>query len=92
MSVKEQYVGEENLSIYPNPNNGTFDVVYKSNIPEPVEISVYDLMGKLQYNIISKKDAGEKKIPINLITLSKGMYFVSVKGINTATTGKFVIK
>ncbi len=92
LGVKENTVLTKNLNIYPNPNNGFFDVSYNSIYNENLNLIVYDLMGKAIYTSHIRKESGNIKIPINLMTLTKGMYFISVNGANSSNSAKFIVK
>ena len=50
-----------------------------------VDVSIYDLSGKIQKNYSQgSQDSGIYQIPANVIGLSSGIYFVSLTGNNGA--------
>jgi hypothetical protein len=63
------------LSIYPNPNSGTFTIVLQSN-PDFIEVSVNDLAGKL---IMKNRLSVKNNSVVFNNDLSNGMYIVTVK-------------
>lgn len=70
------------FSIYPNPTNGLLTINSTSKI---AEISVYNNLGQLLF-------ISEKKNQVDISILSKGIYFVKIKGENGQTETKKVVK
>ncbi len=64
-----------NISIYPNPSTGIFNISLGNITPNLIE--VYDLTGKI---ILSKKDivTSNSELTIDLSTASQGVYFVKI--------------
>ena len=64
-----------NISIYPNPSTGIFNVSLGNIAPSLIE--VYDLTGKI---ILSKKDivTSNSELAIDLSSASQGVYFVKI--------------
>jgi Leucine-rich repeat (LRR) protein len=73
------------LSIYPNPSNGSFAVEYNSL---NYEIKIFDVAGSVIYNQISKSFKHE----ININNISSGTYFVTIIDNGTIRTQKLMIK
>lgn len=83
-----------NIVLFPNPNNGSFDIVniisekFGSNI---VQLEIFDLNGRNLY----KKLLMENEFPnchINLPTLSIGIYIVKLSSTNYSKEIKFIKK
>lgn len=68
-----------NISIYPNPSKGIYNISL-GNV-NPTSIEVYDLTGKI---ILSKKDivTSNFETTIDLSSSSQGIYFVKIKENN----------
>lgn len=68
------------LILYPNPSNGNTTLEYTLNNQSPVEISIYNLEGKLicTYNEGVKQD-GTHQLQMSTQAFNKGIYFVNVK-------------
>ncbi len=65
------------FSVYPNPSNGTFTVLFNTN--SKVEITIIDLTGKTVFqNSAQEVDAGQT-LNINLDNYAQGVYYLSVK-------------
>ena len=70
------------VTIYPNPNNGHFSL----SLPdEDCDITVTNSLGQVMH-----QSKGNGLTALNLSNLSKGMYFVTVKGNSFTTIQKFV--
>lgn len=76
----------ENINVFPNPNNGTFNV--EINIKGEFELEVYNMVGQLVYK--GKLNSGSNKIDIKT---KAGVYYYSVIENNkTIHQGKLVIE
>ncbi|UPT71507.1 MAG: T9SS type A sorting domain-containing protein [Flavobacterium sp. JAD_PAG50586_2] len=85
---------KNNVVIYPNPNNGNFELAI-NEIPQlqnsKVNINVFDINGRVVYqNDIITNTGGTSTIPITLTSVSNGVYFVKVSADGYTTTLKFV--
>lgn len=66
------------ISVFPNPNNGSFDLNMKLKNQQDVEISVFNLLGQ---KIISQQNnfiAGQHQLQFET-DLSRGVYYLQVK-------------
>ena len=72
------------VTLYPNPNNGQFQI---DLVTETADVVVYDSLGKV---IVSKKVSDNEMI--DLTNVSKGIYTVAITSGNDVTTKKVVIK
>ncbi len=70
----EQFLGEKDWKIYPNPTTGILKIQLKNAGPETPEISILDPAGKVVQRAVLNEN-GE----VNLSGLSPGLYFVLVK-------------
>ena len=77
---------DSKINIYPNPNFGTFNIDY-GNMDLPINISIFDLNGRLIYYSI-QKNWNLLKIESNL---TKGLYLVSIKTKDTVYSNKLLI-
>ncbi|HQQ93855.1 MAG TPA: T9SS type A sorting domain-containing protein [Bacteroidia bacterium] len=62
-----------NISVYPNPNNGTFSIEWKNGAAKTAEVS--DISGRVVYTAASELDV----MSINLNGFANGVYFVKVQ-------------
>jgi len=75
------------MKVFPNPNNGSFTLEI-INFPHQNSVAVFDLMGKLVYKT---KNLGQNT-PVELTTLSKGIYFIKATGQNEQLLQKILIQ
>lgn len=80
-----------NLSIYPNPNSGSFNVSFTPNQNADVKINVFDVRGR---NIYGKsfESSGLFQQTLDLGSPSSGIYMVQIENGNVRETRKIVIK
>ncbi len=72
------------MDIYPNPNNGQFNITIDGD--ETALIEVYDLMGKQVFNSAMNKTVNK----IDITSQSKGIYLVKVTVGNDVFTEKVI--
>jgi hypothetical protein len=83
---------EETSFVFPNPSTGQIRVAASLSQPGIVTISVADMHGKQVYQETQAAPAGRYNKQINLETLPKGTYMVTLKNKNkTIFTRKTVI-
>ena len=68
----------EQMSVYPNPNNGQFTFDFEVPGTTDFDLSVVDMMGKVVYTRELKQITGKYTQPIDLGSVAKGIYFVKV--------------
>jgi hypothetical protein len=67
---------DENVSVYPNPTNGSVYVVTNFGTYDPVQVSVTDLLGKVVY---ATRQRDQQALSYSFDGLPKGLYFVRVQ-------------
>jgi hypothetical protein len=79
------------LSVFPNPANANTVLSFTANNAGPVAINVYDTHSKIVKQLHINVSEGSYQIPLNLLGLAVGNYFVQVSD-NTGKTGvlKFI--
>ncbi len=81
----------DNLSIYPNPNKGQFNIVFDNAASEQVGIQIFDLSGRSVFNQ-SYETASSFNQNINLNNVSSGMYLVNIVDGDRTITKKIIIE
>ena len=79
-----------NLSIYPNPNNGEFNVKFNS-ISENVSLQVFDIRGRSVYNKSYANSSSSFNEAINLGNVQSGMYLLNVNDGERTITKKIIV-
>ena len=81
-----------NLSVYPNPNKGTFFVRFELQEPGEVTAQVIDLTGRVVWRGTQVLSAGEQTMPIELSEAAAGVYMLEVKiGAAASRTVKVIV-
>jgi hypothetical protein len=76
---------EETISIYPNPNQGIFNL--ETNIDNYI-LNIYNMLGELVY--VESNINSTKKL-FDLSSLNNGVFFVKIVSENKSLTEKLVI-
>lgn len=77
---------DKKVHLYPNPNEGDFRLVFNGKISEEIEVTIFDIYGKLVYSLSSK----ESEIDFKLNNLNSGVYFVKVSSSEINESIKFI--
>jgi len=83
VGIAEQNTNSETL-LFPNPNNGTFQLKTDSPIKE---IEIVNLLGEKIYNL-----SDVNSLELIHLNLSTGIYFVRIKNEQFSTTEKLIIE
>ena len=79
------------FSLYPNPNNGSFNVRFTPNGTNDIKINVHDIQGR---TIFTKKfdAAGVFEENLQLPSVQSGVYLVTVQNGANKTTKRIVVE
>ena len=82
----------DNFAVYPNPSNGTFNLTFKPASNNNVEVSLYDLRGRVinqsTFDDVSASSTFTRQLDYNYV--ESGMYFLVVKNGDKVTTKKVI--
>ncbi|MFA7288076.1 MAG: family 16 glycosylhydrolase [Melioribacteraceae bacterium] len=79
------------MQLYPNPFNPTFNISYTLTKQMPIDITIYDSLGRKCSEVFSGvKDAGMHKLKVDANNLSSGVFFVTLQTPNNIITQKIV--
>lgn len=79
------------FALFPNPNNGNFNLQFNSNSGRDINVDVYDISGKLVFE--NKYDATsrfDKQIALNNVTT--GIYIMKVNDGDKTITRKLIVE
>ncbi|MFA6059179.1 MAG: alkaline phosphatase family protein [Taibaiella sp.] len=80
------------FGVYPNPNDGAFDIVFK-DIAGTVKITIVNIAGQVvEQKMVSVKGDTMGKTRFDLKHLPKGLYSLQVQYGNKSTTRKMVLR
>ncbi len=91
LSVNELDNLSSQLVVFPNPNKGKFNVSLNQSTGNNINISVYDVRGRLVYNKQYKNSFNFNEI-INLKTIQSGLYLLKVFTENGQANKKILIE
>jgi hypothetical protein len=84
---------ESGFRIYPNPAHDRVTIAFESTSAGKVEISVYNLMGKLVKNVdLGERPAGRHDAVLNCSNLASGTYIVRLTLGNQQSSSKFIVQ
>lgn len=78
----------DNITLYPNPNSGRFEIAFSDNEVKFSEIIIFDMSGKI---VFERHNITENKVPIDICHLQKGTYIVQIIHNNNSHTKKIVL-
>lgn len=67
-----------NLKLYPNPNNGSFNIELNIQESQDIELEVLSINGKIVWSKMYKNQIGNNKYQVNIENQSKGLYILNV--------------
>lgn len=87
----DTFTGLTDFSIYPNPNNGNFNIKFTSESSNSVEVNVHDLRGRQVFNKnYDSNSVFNQNIQLN--NVESGIYIVTVKDGDRQENKKIVIE
>ncbi|GGI57329.1 zinc-dependent metalloprotease [Winogradskyella haliclonae] len=79
------------FALFPNPSKGDFTLQFNSSSGKDIDVSVYDISGKLVYNKNYGSTSRFDK-QINLNTVSTGIYIMKVNDGDKNVTRKLIVE
>lgn len=80
-----------NFSVFPNPNNGSFNIKMDDIISDKVSVLVYDMRGRMIYNQDYKAQSGFNQ-NIQLDNVQSGVYLLNIIDGDRKETKRIVIQ
>ncbi len=82
-----------NFKVYPVPFNDILNIEYQLKKDAHVQISIYDVNGKLVQTIVSaNKQVGDYKLIVNANSFEKGMYILKLKVDGQPANNRIIMK
>ena len=79
------------VSVYPNPTSGNFELSFVSDYPQLVEINISNVVGQKVLSTTYLANNGMNNLKLNASELKNGLYFYSVSINNSTASGKILI-
>ena len=80
------------LTLYPNPNNGLFNLDFKGLSANDISVSIMDINGRTVYNEAYGILNGNSNKAVNLVDVATGFYTISVEVDGETYQEKFIVK
>ena len=90
ISNRKKIATESPVSVYPNPYTTRFSVRFNLNKQGKVDISVYDIAGKLVKKSVKTYTSGLHTVNMDISKIPQGVYFVRVNTGNNTFTRKLI--
>jgi hypothetical protein len=91
MAIEESH-SVNGISLYPNPNQGQFQIALKELSGKTVQISIFDITGKLVCQSSEGNSSSVFTKNIDLSANAKGMYFVQIRDGDKMSTRKIIVE
>jgi hypothetical protein len=82
---------EQSFTIYPNPSDGNFTLLFVSFQKANYAIEIRNVLGQLIYQFNAENIKGEFRKPLSVKEYGKGVYFVAIKNKELAVAKKIVV-
>ena len=89
--LSSQSFAINDLAIYPNPNNGTFNIQFNSTTGNDIKVSVHDIRGRAIFNK-NFANTGLFNESIALNNAQKGIYLVTIEDGNQKEVKKIIVE
>ena len=80
------------LTLYPNPNNGKFNLDFKGLNGNDVSVSIVDINGRTVFNEAYGVLTGNNNKEVNLVNVAPGFYTIAVEVDGESYQDKFIVK
>jgi subtilisin-like proprotein convertase family protein len=90
ITLNTESFGLTNFNIYPNPNNGSFNVAFDSDSDNEIKIAIYDISGRQIFNQ-SYHNTGLFSENLKLNHLQSGISLVNVQDGNKKEVKKIIV-
>lgn len=81
-----------NFNVFPNPNNGEFQIKLNNSASNEIKVTVFDLRGRTIYSNSYKNDNGNYDEKITLNNVQSGMYILNITDGIKETSKKIIIE
>jgi hypothetical protein len=90
--INSPRAGTASIKVWPNPNNGDFNIALEGNEQGPVSIRLYDILGSIVYQANADKDSQAFNYTVAASGLSPGIYLANVSMANSMYTQRVVVE
>ena len=91
ITLSNESFGLENFTLYPNPNNGNFNIQFTSTSSDEIKVNVHDIRGREIYSK-SYTNNGLFNENLQLSNVQSGVYLVTVQDGSRKEVKKIVVQ
>jgi len=91
LTLSTEDLSLDNFTLYPNPNNGNFNIQFTSNSGNEIKVNVHDIRGRAIFNK-SYSNNGLFNESLELNNTQAGVYFVTVQDGARKEVKKIVVQ
>lgn len=91
VTLNSESFGLEDFTLYPNPNNGTFNIQFTSTSGNNIDVNVHDIRGREIYSK-SYSNTGLFNENLQLSNVQSGVYLVTVQDGSRKEVKKIVVQ
>ena len=84
-------INNEGISLYPNPVKESLNILYTADVDVNSTLLVRDQLGRIVIEKSQELIVGENKFAVDVHSLAKGIYFISMTVAGTFSVQKFVV-
>ncbi|HOY30435.1 MAG TPA: SBBP repeat-containing protein, partial [Bacteroidales bacterium] len=92
VSINEQTEIVDNLSVYPNPTDGLFNLLINTKSSTDLLLEIYNVTGSCIFKQNFKNSFGNQTMTIDLSSFSKGLYLLQLKSDDNVICKKIIIQ
>ena len=79
------------LNIYPNPNDGNFNILFNANVVADYTLELTNALGQLIYKEELKNYAGAYRKPFSVVEYGKGLYTITLTNDKNEVVKKIIV-
>ena len=81
-----------NLTTYPNPSNGIFNIVFNSNTKQDIDLRVHNILGEVIFSESIKDFNGDYNRSLDLSQYPNAMYILQLNTRDVIINKKLVLE
>ncbi len=88
----EEWMNTFSVSLYPNPNNGEFTILFNDAWNNSYLINIYDIHGRIVYSEVLNGVSSDYQQEILLENIRAGFYMLTIESQTSKQSLKFIIR
>lgn len=80
---EENKTNVQDVTLFPNPNNGSFSLVLNTKSASPIDLQLTSLTGAIVMQKNVNANSGENRLDFDQSNLSNGIYLLNVRDVNS---------